>query len=323
MLCRKSITDRLTVGTMLKVALLYGGRSSEREISIASSKTVENAIGNRYEVVCIDTGEFDWVEKLIAVQCDVVFVCLHGMGGEDGSVQGVCESLGLPYTGSGVQASAMAMDKAIAKLVVSNAGVRTPASVAVKSLEGVCVEALLAQMNGKVVVKPEFGGSSVGLCIEETAEGLRKALEGILALGETALVEQYVLGRELTVSVHGGFSVESLPIIEIISCNEAYDYEAKYNKGMSRHVCPADISDSLSEECADMACRAHVALGCRGFSRSDFLLTEKGEIWYLETNTIPGMTETSLLPDAASAAGISYEALCDLMIVDALNEAGE
>lgn len=314
--------DQLENEDGLRVALLYGGNSTEREVSIASAKQVLRVISERHNVVPIDTAQFSWVGKLINSHPDVVFICLHGEGGEDGVVQGLCESLGLPYTGSGVRASALAIDKVLAKMVVSSAGVRTPLSCCVTALTELDASATLARMGGKAVVKPRYGGSSVGVYIVDAEPALQEAVSAVLNSEGAAIIEQYVKGRELTVAVQGIGEPEALPIIEIVSNNESYDYEAKYTDGMSRHVCPAQLSPYISEECANMAETAHAALGCRGYSRSDFLLSEDGKVWYLETNTIPGMTANSLLPDAARATGVSYEDLC-FRIIDCALEAGE
>lgn len=301
----------------MRVALLCGGTSGEREVSLASAAAVESALSKKYEVVTIDTAEDDWARSLLDAAVDGVFVCLHGGIGENGCIQGFCESLELPYTGSGVFASAAAMDKVVSKNIVKESGIATPESFAFRACDPARLAEALHALGDKVVVKPSTEGSALGVQIADSSEDLINAVKDALALAPCVLVERFIEGRELTVAVLGGDDPSALPVVEIVPVNSFYDYESKYVSGMARHVCPADITDSERKACQEMAVAAHRSLGCRGVSRSDCILDSQGKVWYLETNTIPGMTGTSLLPDAAKAAGMGFDELCWRLMEDA------
>jgi len=297
------------------VAVLYGGRSSEREISIASGTAVIGALEEvGFKVVGIDTGEKGYMQKLEGTMPDVVFIALHGRGGEDGSVQGVCEELGLPYTGSGILASALAMDKDRSKIIYRAAELPTPASVTLRTGDTWSVEELTEKVGEKTVVKPSCEGSSVGMSIVHDSRELDAAIRNAFQCDDTVLVEQFVSGTEVTVAVIGNDELAALPIIKIVPRNEFYDFDAKYAPGGSQHICPAPLSDNITARCQKLALGAHRALGCKGVSRTDFIIDEAGTLWLLETNTIPGMTATSLIPDAARVNGMDFGSLCSYLI---------
>lgn len=303
------------------VVLLKGGLSGERAVSLSSAEQVARALrGEGYAVVEIDTGKRGYLAELEQCEADVAFICLHGRYGEDGTVQGVCELLDLPYTGSGVLASALAMDKDMSKELFRCQGLPTPPSVTLKASEEYDTDALVAQLGERVVVKPSREGSALGVALVHRREELAPAIEAAFAIDDTVLVERFIQGVETTVGVLGNDNVHALPVIEIVPENEFYDYEAKYAAGMSTHVIPARISPAAAEECKRVSLEAHRVLGCRGVSRSDLIVDADGTCWLLETNTIPGMTETSLLPDAARAEGISFPTLCSMIVELALED---
>lgn len=300
-----------------RIALLYGGTSSERCISLESAAAVRVSLEKKYEVCAFDTASDNWAEELLNSAVDGVFICLHGGAGEDGSIQGFCESLNLPYTGSGVFASSAAMNKAVAKHIVRRAGISTPESFTVSNANKSNISGILAQFGGKVVVKPSTAGSALGVCIVDSESALIDAIKKALEFSNHVLIERFVAGRELTVAVLGGTVPKALPVIEIIPVNKFYDYESKYIPGMSKHICPAELTKEQVKACQDLAITAHDSLGCYSVSRSDCILDQDGRVWYLETNTIPGMTKTSLLPDAARTAGIDFDQLCWNLMEDA------
>ncbi len=248
----------------------------------------------------------------------MAFLCLHGKGGEDGSIQGFLETIGLPYTGSGVWASALAIDKEKAKKFYREAGIPTPESLSITRGEEYSLDEIAQKMGGSCVVKPNKEGSSLGVFIVKPGDDLGESIDQAFKVGERLLIERYVEGMELTVAVVGDKEPEALPIIEIVPQSDSYDFESKYAPGGSQHICPARLGEEVARRVGDLAVRAHQALGCSGVSRSDFLLDAHGEPWILETNTIPGMTKTSLLPDAARAAGISFPELCTRLVGYAL-----
>ncbi len=304
------------------VAILAGGSSGEREISLASGKGAQNALTEAgFNVTVLDPADKDDLKALIDNDFDVAFLCLHGRKGEDGVIQGFLETIGLPYTGSGVLSSALAMDKNEAKAIYERVQIKTPCSLTLLQGEPYDVDEIIDKVGEHCVVKAATEGSSLGVFIVEGAEELSKALVDVFEYDKAALVESYVSGIELTVAVLGSVDAYALPIIEIVPQNDSYDFESKYTPGGAQHICPARLSESVSEEIQESAVRAHKALGCTGISRSDFILDDEGNAWILETNTIPGMTETSLLPDAAAAMGLSFPEVCTLLIEDALARA--
>ena len=224
----------------------------------------------------------------------------------------------MPYTGSDVESSALAMNKALSKQVYLAAGIPTPASIALKLNENYDAREIVNQIGEHCVVKASGEGSSVGIYLVEDAETLNAVIAQAFEYDTTVLVEQFVAGAEYTCAVIGNSELEALPIIQIIPQDEFYDYESKYAPGGSKHICPAPLDETLAKEIQEIAKAAHIALGCKGVSRTDFIVDENGKPWVLETNTLPGMTKTSLLPDAARAQGYTFAQLCTKLVEFAL-----
>ena len=304
----------------IKVALLSGGSSGEREISLASGRGACSALREAgFTVDCLDPASKDDLKKLIEGSYDVAFLCLHGRKGEDGVVQGFLELIGLPYTGSGVLASALAMDKARAKACYLDSGIPTPRSITITSESELTPSEIIDELGSKCVVKAATEGSSLGVFIVEGEDELSQAMKDVFAYDSHAVIETYIKGIELTAAVLGNEDATPLPLIEIVPRNASYDFDSKYAPGGCEHICPARISEEMTARIQSYAVAAHKALGCRGVSRSDFILEEDGTFWMLETNTLPGMTSTSLLPDSAQVAGISFPELCTKLIEFALS----
>jgi D-alanine-D-alanine ligase len=298
-----------------RVAVLLGGRSAERDVSLSSGKGCAAALrAEGFDVVEIDPGE-DLSAQLVAAKPDVVFNALHGRWGEDGCVQGLLELLRIPYTHSGVLASSLAMHKQRTKDVYRAAGLPVVNSIVVDRREA----AARHLMEPPYVVKPVNEGSSVGVFIIRVGDNRPPEALGsdTWNLSDAMMVEEFVPGRELTVAVMGD---KGLGVTEITTNLEFYDYEAKYAAGGSIHVLPAKVPDAVTAEALDLAVRAHAALGCRGVSRTDFRYDDtkgKHRLVLLETNTQPGMTPTSLVPEQAAFNGMSYGKLCRWMVEDA------
>lgn len=293
-----------------KVLVLMGGPSAEREVSLSSGKGCAEALrGQGYDVVELDAGP-DLAADLRAIAPDVVFNALHGRWGEDGCVQGLLEWLGMPYTHSGVLPSALAMDKDRAKAAFRAAGLPVVESILADKAD-VAVAHVMAP---PYVVKPNNEGSSVGIYI--VSEGANTPPQLSTQMPDTVMVETYAPGRELTTTVMGD---RALCVTDIIT-DGWYDYDAKYAQGGSRHEIPANVPQEITDLCMDYALRAHNALGCRGVSRTDFRWDESrgaSGLILLETNTQPGMTPTSLVPEQAAQCGISFGALCAWLVEDA------
>jgi len=305
------------------IALMCGGNSNEREVSLSSAANVERALLSAgHKVIRIDTANKSFLQELQTLKPDVAFIALHGKGGEDGSLQAVLEHVGIPYTGSGVLGSALAMDKHRSKIIYEAYGVKTPFAMHLKKDERNCpmasTEHILSHIDLPVVVKPCYDGSSIGVTIVNDKETLHQAVEDAFDSGSSVLVEQYVSGVEITISVIGSTEPQVLAAIEIIPKNEFYDYESKYAEGGSEHLIPARISEEALAKANSAALRAHEGLNCYGVSRTDMIVDKEDEVWVIETNTIPGMTGTSLLPHAAEYNGISNEELYEKLIIWAL-----
>ncbi|MEC4272051.1 D-alanine--D-alanine ligase [Adlercreutzia sp. R25] len=305
-----------------RVALLAGGTSGEREISLASGVGAGAALREAgFLVTELDPARHADLAQLLEGSFDVAFLCLHGKGGEDGALQGFLETIGLPYTGPGVWSSATAMNKAQSKLFYQRAGIPTAPFQYLQKGEPYSVDEIAQVMGGTCVVKPATEGSALGIYIVEGVEAIAEAIEKVFEIDELVVVEKYISGTELTVAVLGNDQPFALPVIEIVPKAEFYDFDSKYAPGGSQHNCPAPLSEKLTEQVMQAAVNAHKALHCSGVSRSDFILDGEGIPWILETNTIPGMTATSLLPDAARAAGISFPELCTKLIEYAFEDA--
>jgi D-alanine-D-alanine ligase len=305
----------------LRLALLAGGISGEREVSLRGAAEVEQALNKeKYTVVRYDPATDLARLAADAEQLDLAFILLHGIHGEDGTVQGMLELLGLPYQGSGVLGSALAMNKHLAKTLYSLHGL--PVAAGEMALQEHCKDPspLLARLKLPLVVKPVRQGSSLGMSIVRQEEQLALALNTAFRHDREVMVEEFIQGREITVGVLGNGEVIALPLVEIIpdSRYAFFDYEAKYTPGATREVCPAQVDEQIRMTAQDYGCRAHKALHLRGYSRTDMIVREDGEIFLLETNTIPGMTPTSLLPQAAAQAGLNFSALLDRLIELAL-----
>jgi len=289
-----------------KIAVLMGGLSAEREVSLKSGAAVHRALLERgYDAVAIDVDR-NLAARLAEEKVEVAFVCLHGRYGEDGSVQGLLELLAIPYTGSGVLASALAMDKVFAKKIFVAAGLTITPYVVVRQGESIAPDSLPFPL--PVVVKPSREGSSVGVSIVKTAADLPEKLALAFGYDREVLVEKYVKGREIQVGILDG---KAMGAIEIVPKNEFYDFEAKYTDGMATHIMPAPLPEEEYASLLSLGERAHMALGCSGYSRVDFIVTPSGESYLLEVNTLPGMTALSLLPEIAQHAGICFAELVE------------
>ena len=297
------------------VAVLMGGFSSERPISLSSGAACAEAIENLgYKVTKVDVGR-DVASRLAELKPDIAFNALHGIFGEDGRIQGILEFLQIPYTHSGVLASALAMDKGRAKIIAAANGVTVAPSRVMNRFE----IGKNHPIEPPYVIKPVYEGSSFGVVIVKAGQNTppSEITGSSWHYGDDVIVEKYVAGRELTCAVLGG---EALEVCEIVPDKEFqfYDFQSKYKPGGSKHVCPAPLSPNIYQNVQRMSVAAHQALGCRGVSRSDFRFDEeKGELVWLEINTQPGMTPTSLVPDMAKVAGRSFGDLVEWMLEDA------
>lgn len=300
----------------LNIALLSGGVSSEREVSLNSGDQVYAALDKeKYNIARYDpkTDLARLVEDAPGI--DAALIILHGPYGEDGTVQGLLELLGIPYQGSGVLGSSLAMNKLAAKYLYEKAGLPVPPYIALQKGDPLDPAAWEKQLGLPLVVKPNEAGSSVGMTIVKSVDAITTAVEKAFAHDATVLLEGYIEGIELTGGVIGNRELLALPLIEIIPDDEHefFDYEAKYTAGVTQEICPARIDDQMTLTAQAYAKTAHSALFCRGYSRTDMIL-KADQIFVLETNTIPGMTATSLLPQAAQVAGFSFSGLLDKLI---------
>ncbi len=299
-----------------KIGVLAGGPSSEREISLKSGKAVYDAlIEEGLEAVFLDVRN-DVMAAVSLHKVDIAFIALHGRFGEDGTVQRLLETAGIPYTGSGEAASRLALDKIASKEIFIRSGIPTPRYRTFRKGESSVKE--VCSFGFPMVIKPQFEGSSIGLSIVNGRNDLDEALEKAFRLGDRILAEELIEGRELTVGV---LEEKALPVIEIVAKNKVYDFTAKYNDPDTRYLVPAPIDDDVAGMIKGMGIRSHEALGCRAFSRTDIILDKLGNAFVLEVNTIPGLTERSLLPKAARAAGLSFNQLCIKLIENAYEEA--
>jgi D-alanine-D-alanine ligase len=308
----------------VKVAVLKGGRSLERGVSLRSGARVEDALERLGHEVLPLEADGELVKHLIAQKPDVAFVALHGLGGEDGTAQELLEILGIPFTGPGVAACARCIDKVLAKHELRSAGIPTPDwfafnETAFRELGAADALGDLEQRLGfPLVIKPSRGGSALGVKFAASWYEVPEALVSAFSYDDRVLLERFVDGRELAVGVLGG---EALPIVEAIpQSGDSYDFEARYEIGRTSFVCPAGLGAEEAEAVSEKALAAYETLGCSGFSRVDLILGEEGP-QVLEVNAIPGLTETSLLPQAAEAAGMSFEQLVERILELALEPA--
>lgn len=318
------------MGGRLRITILCGGSSAEREISLASGEQVRRALDPaRFDARLIDLNDIlpggSWSIDRLAAETDVAFLALHGPGGEDGKLQGLLELYGVPYTGSGVLASALAMEKSKAKQIYRQAGLPVardlvwPASE-VKGQGAAAARRVAAELGWPAVVKADNQGSSRGVEIVPDEEGFEAAWQEAARYGSAVMVEEFVKGREFTVPVLGGAEPRAFPIVEIVPRAAAFfTYEAKYAPGGSDEIVPAPIDPDLTAEMQALGVRAHKALGCWGVSRTDVLWSPERGCVLLETNTIPGMTESSLLPKSVRAAGWTFAQMAEQLVGWALD----
>ena len=304
----------------LRLALLAGGKSGEREVSLNGASGIAKALDpHKYEVKRYDPATD--LAKLAAEAdtIDVAFILLHGPFGEDGTVQGFLDLLNIPYQGSGVLGSALAMDKNLAKILYKNNGLQVPDWYMAEKEDIDNPSKVLGQLGLPLVIKPSNQGSSLGMTIARSEEEITEGLKKAFAIDHQVMIEEFIEGREITGGVLGNNELTALPLVEIIPGEqyEFFDYEAKYQPGASTEICPAVLDDPLTIRAQQYALTGHRALQLKGYSRTDMIISGD-DIYVLETNTIPGMTPTSLLPQAAAAAGLDFGALLDRLIELAL-----
>ena len=307
----------------LNVALLSGGKSGEREVSLNSGRQVADALNmEKYGVRHYDPAVD--LNHLItdAPDLDVALIILHGRYGEDGTIQGLLDLIDLPYLGSGVLSSSLCMDKRASKDIYRYHGLPVPKDVVLDGRDKADIDQIVEKLGLPVVVKPACEGSSLGMSIPGTREELEAGVREALACGRWVIVEEFIKGRELTSSIMGNDDLEALPLIEITPGDEFtfFNYEAKYVPGASREICPAPVDEDITRRAKEIGLAAHRALFCRGLSRTDMILKDD-KLYVLETNTIPGMTATSLFPQAAQAAGYTFGQTLDRLIELALEDA--
>ncbi|MEY8750827.1 D-alanine--D-alanine ligase [Alkalicoccobacillus gibsonii] len=300
----------------MKVAVLYGGISAEREVSLSSGKGIMEALKNKgHEVTGIDFHP-ERLHDVIELDVDIVYIALHGRFGEDGKVQALLDLLGIPYVGSGVQGSALALDKAKSKMFFEKEGTRV-AKEQILMKHSFNEDAFIAELDFPIVVKPNLEGSTIGLTIAEDESTLMAGIKQAFEFDETIMLEEFISGIEVTVAVLGEKGEEkALPVIEIVPKNKYYDYEAKYAAGGSEHIIPARLSAEQTSYVQKHAVRAHQTLGCEVYSRVDFIVP-KDETQLpviLEVNTLPGMTPTSLFPDACKEVDLPYEEMVETLL---------
>lgn len=300
----------------ITVALLSGGTSSEREVSISGGDQVYQALDkNKYTVFRYDP-KTDIAQLVVdARKIDVALVILHGVHGEDGTVQGLLDLLNIPYQCSGPLGSSVAINKLASKYIYSQCSIPTPAYLIYKSNDSIDAEICIRSLGLPIVVKPVSGGSSIGMSIANSKNDLIKALDTAFKYDDTVLLEEYIKGTEITGAVIGNQCLEALPIIEIVPSKkyDFFDYQAKYTAGETAEICPARISEKLTQSAFELAKKSHKMLFCKGYSRTDMIIRDE-EIYVLETNTIPGMTSSSLLPLAAETAGMNFSQLIDRLV---------
>jgi D-alanine-D-alanine ligase len=301
-----------------KILVLMGGSSAERDVSLRSGQAVLNALlALDYEARSIDYNSTE-IKEIIDYHPDIVFIALHGKHGEDGIVQGLLESLNLPYTGSGVAASAICINKVLSKRIFNSIGIPSAGFKIIHPRELANPADVLNQLKLEIglpmVVKAATQGSSIGTYIIKDEEEIMTAIRTAFNYSHEVLVEKFIDGQELTVAVIGNNELQVLPLIEITSANEFYDYESKYTQGKCEHIIPANIGEESRAEVIRISKQVYELLDCKGFARIDFMLDKNSRPYVLEVNTVPGMTEMSLVPDAAKAAGLSFTELIEIVV---------
>lgn len=302
------------------VAVIMGGPSAEREVSLNTGEAIANAL-REYgytNVVEIDLDPRNFGKQLAESKAEVVFNAVHGLYGEDGRLQTLLEIREMPYTGSGMIASVSCMDKVITKRMLRDAGISTPACLIVNKKESGIKEKIMQRFSLPVVIKPASQGSSIGVEIVKEEAQLDEALANAFKYSRDILVEEFIGGKELTVSMmQKDGEVVALPVIHIAPHSGMYDYHSKYTKGATEYICPADLDEETTKKVQEISKQAYEVLGCSGVARADVMLDEEGNGYVLEINTVPGMTATSLVPKAAAAAGISFPELCNIILQSA------
>ncbi|PKN00631.1 MAG: D-alanine--D-alanine ligase [Elusimicrobia bacterium HGW-Elusimicrobia-2] len=305
---------KIKLAGIKKIAVLAGLSKSEREISLKTASAVNGALKRlAFKSRIVDIGRGDMVSKIKSARADFYFIACHGAWGEDGRLQSLLEIMGFPYSGSGVPASAVCMNKALTKTIFTAEGIKTPPGIKIVRGEKNIIDRVARLL--PVVIKPSSEGSSEGLSIVTGRGSIKKAIDKAFARDNEILAEKYIKGREFTVGYLAG---KVLPVLEIVPKNKYYDYEAKYAPGMSAHIVPALIDRKSSAALGRDTLKVCGALGIKGAARVDFIRSEAGIFYALEINTIPGMTETSLLPEAAAAVGISFDETVAAIIKDSL-----
>ncbi|WNF38001.1 D-alanine--D-alanine ligase [Bacillaceae bacterium IKA-2] len=301
----------------MKIAVIFGGTSSEREVSLSSGKGIIEALKKKgHDVIGLDfQGTRDCINQIINLDVEVIFIGLHGRLGEDGRIQGLLDLLKIPYVGSEVLGSALAMDKTRSKKMFGLKGIRIANEKVVEKYSFVKQD-FSHSLDYPVVVKPNHEGSTIGLTIAQNKAELLTGIKAAFDHDHVVLLEEFISGREVTIAVLGNKgSTKALPIVEIVPKNAYYDYESKYAPGMSEHIVPAKLSDEMTNLLQAQAVIAHNSLGCDIYSRVDFIIPHDGLApVILEVNTLPGMTPTSLYPDAAKEMGLSYEDMIDTLV---------
>lgn len=302
------------------VAVVMGGPSAEREVSLNTGAAIANALREcgYTNVVEIDLDPRNFGKQLAESKAEVVFNAVHGLYGEDGRLQTLLEIREMPYTGSGMIASVSCMDKVITKRMLRDAGISTPACLIVNKKESGIKEKIMQRFSLPVVIKPASQGSSIGVEIVKEENQLDEALANAFKYSRDILVEEFIGGKELTVSMmQKDGEVVALPVIHIAPHSGMYDYHSKYTKGATEYICPADLDEETTKKAQEISKKAYEVLGCSGVARADVMLDEEGNGYVLEINTVPGMTATSLVPKAAAAAGISFPKLCNIILQSA------
>lgn len=308
----------------MKIAVLMGGRSGEREVSLRSGKRVLESLRRQgFNVLGMDIVDDNFLENLKKEKIEIVFIALHGKGGEDGVIQGALDLLGIPYTGSGVLASALGMNKVASKRIFESAGIPTPKYYVIeenKDLKEECKN-IIERLSLPVITKPISEGSSLGVTIVRDEAKLLDTIKSLIRDFGDGFAEEFIEGKIVTVGILGvNETLRALPVLELIPKSEFYDYKAKYTKGMTEFVLPARLEEKLYRRTQDVALKAHKILGCHGFSRVDIVISKDNIPYVHDVNTIPGLTELSDLPAEAEVMGISYDELILEILLSALNK---
>lgn len=308
----------------LRILVICGGMSTERNVSLRSGKAIYDALIRKgYQNVELFDLKRDNISEILEKKPDIAFLGLHGKGGEDGTIQGFLELAGIPYTGPGVATSAVCMDKILTKRVLANAGLPTAKFEVYRKEEctnlNAVIDALIEKIGLPIVLKSPCQGSSIGVVLVKSKEAMKGAIEDVFKYGDHLLAEQFIDGPELTLPIMGNEELTVLPVIEITSEREFYDFTAKYTTGLCHHIIPANIDKRTQEEVIEYGTKAYKVLDCRCLSRIDFIVDKKDGPMIIEVNTLPGMTDMSLFPDAARFIGVSYDNLVEKILELGLN----